>query len=174
MTHKFLASTSKNADAEVLVSRPNFDTVAEGLAKQMINVIVFTSNANAYAVELGWIREIFTLGHVTPVPHASSAIAGVVNFHGAIVSVIDIRGLSTSGQEANACQGESALLIEVNRSQAALYVGVIDEIASLQVSDSPGQVIDSQHRNAQVLRPQELFSKIMQSPVTGTRLDSLK
>ncbi len=125
------------------------------VGKKMKNVIVFSIGDEAYAVELGWIREVFTLAHVTPVPHAPIAIAGVVNFRGSILSILDIRGLG--GSQAQASQGESALLVEVDRCQAALRAGTIDEVSSLVVDPHSGALLDSQHREVALLDPPALF-----------------
>ncbi|MCP4448177.1 MAG: chemotaxis protein CheW [Myxococcales bacterium] len=122
------------------------------------NVIVFSIGRIPYAVELGWIREVFTLAHLTPVPLAPSAIAGVVNFRGSIISVLDIRGLD--GGLANASQGESALLLEVDRCQAALRVGTIDEVSTLGSDLSSGLLVDSRQRAVALLDPPDLFETV--------------
>lgn len=121
----------------------------------MKNVIVFSIAQVPYAVELGWIREVFTLSHVTPVPHAPPAIAGVVNFRGSILSIMDIRGLD--GGAAQASQGESALLLEVDRMQAALRAGTIDEVSSIEADPATGSFVDSRHREVTLLDPPALF-----------------
>lgn len=121
----------------------------------MKNVIVFSIAQVPYAVELGWIREVFTLSHVTPVPHAPSAIAGVVNFRGSILSILDIRGLA--GGSAHASLGESALLLEVDRMQAALRAGTIDEVSSIEADPATGAFFDSRHREVTLLDPPALF-----------------
>ncbi len=124
------------------------------MAEKVKNVIVFSIGRTPYAVELGWIREVFTLGHVTPVPHAPLAIAGVVNFRGSILSILDIRGLD--GSQAHASLGESALLLEVDRSQVALRAGTIDEVSSLEVSPDTGTLLDSRMREVLLLDPPTL------------------
>ena len=133
----------------------------------LTNAIVFslTSSEPLYAIELGWIREVFTLSHVTPVPHAPPAIAGVVNFSGSILSIIDLRTLD--GHPARATQGESALLVEVDRCQAALRVGTIDEVSSLARAPRTHCLYDSRHRKVTLLDPSELFriAKQARSPI---------
>lgn len=129
------------------------------------NVIVFTAGDNSYAVQLGWIREVFTLGHVTPVPLAPPSIAGVVNFRGSIVSVVDLRsvaGVSPDGA-AYACQGESALLIEVNRNHVALRAGTIDEVSSLSPAAQEGHLTDSRGRDIELLMPEQLITQVLES-----------
>jgi chemotaxis signal transduction protein len=134
------------------------------------NVIVFTAGDHSYAVQLGWIREVFTLGHVTPVPLAPTSIAGVVNFRGSIVSVVDLRTLAVeSPAPAYACQGESALLIEVDRNQVALRAGTIDEVSSLAPSAVPGFLTDSRGRAVELLMAEELLAKVLGSSPSAPR-----
>ncbi len=130
------------------------------MAAKKKNVIVFTSGERSYAVQLGWIREVFTFGHVTPVPLAPPCIAGVVNFRGSIVSVVDLRALGDEGGSGHAWQGESALLIEVNRSQVALRAGTIDEVSSLSAAGTEGYLIDSRGRDVELLQPDTLIARI--------------
>jgi chemotaxis signal transduction protein len=135
------------------------------------NVIVFTAGDNSYAVQLGWIREVFTLGHVTPVPLAPASIAGVVNFRGSIVSVVDLRSVAgdSSDEVAYACQGESALLIEVDRNQVALRAGTIDEVSSLSPAAQPGYLTDSRGRTVELLMPEQLLTQLLGSIPGGPR-----
>lgn len=130
------------------------------MGKKMKNVIVFTTNKVPYAVELGWIREVFTLGHVTPVPNSPRAIAGVVNFRGSIVPIIDVRGTVPGHDILVAHQGESALLLEVDRCQAALRAGTINEVSSLLPAGENGYLLDSRGREVELLRPPQLFDEV--------------
>lgn len=59
----------------------------------MRNVIVFATDWGRFAVELRWVREVITLGHVTPVPGAPVHIAGAINVRGTITPVIDVGAL---------------------------------------------------------------------------------
>ncbi len=130
------------------------------MESRLKNVIVFTLKERPLAVELGWIREVFTFGHVTPVPKAPAAIAGVVNLHGSIVSIIDIRGLAPYSERAHAVAGETGLLLEANRVRAALRIGSVDEVASLRPSDTTGHLIDSRERLVELISPKELFASV--------------
>ncbi len=127
------------------------------VSDKLKNAIVFslTTAEPLYAVELGWVREVFTLSHITPVPHAPAAIAGVVNFRGSILSIVDLRTLD--GHAARATQGESALLLEVERCQAALRVSTIVEVSSLEKDRHTESYYDSRRREVILLDPPELF-----------------
>ena len=49
----------------------------------MKNVLVFSLGGKHYALELRWVREVMTLGHISPVPNAPEQIVGVTNCRGA-------------------------------------------------------------------------------------------
>jgi purine-binding chemotaxis protein CheW len=70
------------------------------LAGECANVVAFTLGAERYGIEMEWIREIVRLTDLTPVPGAPALIAGVINYRGDIVTVVDLReifGIKTSG-----------------------------------------------------------------------------
>ena len=132
----------------------------------MKNVIVFALGRARYAVELRWIREVFTVGHVTPVPHAPEAVAGVVNFRGAVMPLIDldaVLGRRSGAQPAHA--GESALLIEVEEMTAALRLTSVVEVATLRPAPGgdPDLLVDSTGRQVPLIDPPELLARARQA-----------
>lgn len=117
----------------------------------LTNVVVFTIQQTAYAVELRWIQEIFSLGLTTPVPLAPAVISNVVGFRGAILPILDI-----SNGACPPTLGDGALLLEVDRCQAVLRVGTIDKVTSLpQAHDSLWD--EEGQRSVRLLQPAELF-----------------
>jgi len=94
----------------------------------MKNVIVFAHGAARYAIELRWVREVSTLGHITPVPRSQEEIAGVVNFHGAIVPVLKIASLDG---DRPARTGDAAVLIEVEGARAAIRIDNVHSVCTL-------------------------------------------
>ncbi len=132
----------------------------------MKNVIVFALGKARYAVELRWVREVFTAGHVTPVPHAPDAVAGVVNYRGAVMPLLDldaVLGRRSGAQPARA--GESALLIEVEEMTAALRVSSVVEVATLKSAPGgdPELLIDSTGRQVPLVNPPELLARARQA-----------
>lgn len=112
----------------------------------MKNVIVFAVEGARFAVELRWVREVITMGHVTPVPGAPSHIAGAINVRGVITPVIDLRVLDQqSARSLPDCSSEiqpseplernrSAALIEVDGAVFALAMDKVDEVATAETS----------------------------------------
>jgi purine-binding chemotaxis protein CheW len=106
----------------------------------MKNVIVFALGGERFALELRWVREIFALGPITPVPTAPAAIVGAVNFRGQIVPVlraapmlaaIEVRATGTARAPR---VGDAAVLLDVDGMRAALVVDRIDEVTTLSTS----------------------------------------
>jgi|SRR6185503_15275847 len=136
----------------------------------MKNVIVFALGRARYAVELRWVREVFIAGHVTPVPHAPDAVAGVVNYRGAVMPLLDldaVLGRRSGAQPARA--GESALLIEVEEMTAALRVSSVVEVATLRPAPGgdPELLIDSTGRQVPLVNPPELLARARQAASTA-------
>ncbi len=127
---------------------------------------MFALGQARYAVELRWVREVFTAGHVTPVPHAPDAVAGVVNYRGAVMPLLDldaVLGRRSGVQPARA--GESALLIEVEEVTAALRVSSVVEVATLKPAPGgdPELLVDSTGRQVPLVNPPELLARARQA-----------
>ncbi|QHI69702.1 chemotaxis protein CheW [Tichowtungia aerotolerans] len=54
-------------------------------------IMPFTLASECYAVEMRYIREIWPLTSILPIPHTPSFVLGVTNVHGEICSVIDLK-----------------------------------------------------------------------------------
>jgi chemotaxis signal transduction protein len=134
----------------------------------MRNVIVFTLGDGHHAVELRWVREILTLGWVTPVPNAAPALAGVVNFHGAIVPVVDVAVVGGAPGPARAHPGEGAVVLEVDDVLVALRVGTVDEVTTLEL-DADGRMTDTRGRPVALLDPRPLIAALRSDAAEAIR-----
>lgn len=135
----------------------------------MKNVIVFTHGDARFAIELRWVREVFTLGYVTPVPRAPAAVAGVVNYRGSIVPVLDLdallgwRGAGAGGPAAlpPAQAGQGAILVEFEDLRAALRLSSVVEVSTLRPADdaAPDILRDSTGHVVPLVEPAELLTR---------------
>ena len=57
----------------------------------IIEIIEFTLAAENYGIESAFVREVCTLKDFTPLPGVPSFILGIVNIHGQILTVVDIK-----------------------------------------------------------------------------------
>ncbi|MBF0502104.1 MAG: purine-binding chemotaxis protein CheW [Candidatus Riflebacteria bacterium] len=80
--HAILKSRAK------ILGRESAKTAPE---QKLLEVIVFRLADENYAIELRFIREVYPLRELTPVPGIPSFVIGVANFRGQIISVIDLK-----------------------------------------------------------------------------------
>lgn len=132
----------------------------------MRNVIVFATDWGRYAVELRWVREVVTLGHITPVPGAPAHIAGAVNVRGTITPVMDVGVLAGLPAGPGEGHGDGAVLLDVEDLTLALRILKVDEVAT--VGEGPPlprhacggaaavSVIDSRRERVPLIDPPEL------------------
>ena len=57
----------------------------------MIEIIEFTLAAEIYGIESAFVREVYPLKEFTPLPGVPSFILGIVNVHGQILPVVDLK-----------------------------------------------------------------------------------
>jgi purine-binding chemotaxis protein CheW len=58
---------------------------------EWIEVVEFVLAQERYAIELQHVRDVYPLEHLTPLPCTPAFVLGIVNLHGEILSVIDIK-----------------------------------------------------------------------------------
>ena len=63
----------------------------EPAASEAIEIVEFQLSSERYGVESSYVREVHPLRELTPLPCTPPFLLGVVNVHGRIISVIDIR-----------------------------------------------------------------------------------
>ncbi len=111
----------------------------------MVNVIVFSLGRARMAIDLRHVREVFTLGPVTPVPTAPGAIAGVVNLRGAVIPTLSLRHLLPDVQDPGdpteppppVKAGDPVIMVEVDGIRVALAVERVDEVTTLWETPAP-------------------------------------
>jgi purine-binding chemotaxis protein CheW len=65
----------------------------EGPATGAIDVVIFALASETYAIETTFVREVTRLADLTAIPGAPEFLAGVTNYRGEILAVIDLRRL---------------------------------------------------------------------------------
>jgi len=131
----------------------------------MKNVIVFALGGARYAVELRWVREVVTLGFVTPVPGAPPAIAGVVNLRGTVTPVLDLLA-ALADEPASASsraprKGDGAIVVEVEAVIAALHVSNVEEVSTLGEKPDGEMLVDSHSREVPLVDCPDVIRRVM-------------
>jgi purine-binding chemotaxis protein CheW len=73
--------------ARNLAKRP----VSDELDAECLSVIEFMLAHERYAMEMSFVREVYPLRDLTPVPCTPSFILGIINVRGQVVSVMDMK-----------------------------------------------------------------------------------
>lgn len=75
------------ARAKVLAQEP----VKEEAARKALEVVEFLLAHETYSIESLYVREVYPLKELTPLPGTPSFVLGVINVRGQILSVIDLK-----------------------------------------------------------------------------------
>jgi len=85
---------TREEKAEILKARAKILSQAieeERIDTEDIEVVGFTLAYEEYALESSYVREVYPMRELTPVPGAPPFVLGIINVRGQILSVIDIK-----------------------------------------------------------------------------------
>ena len=75
------------ARARILAQEPGEDNAG----REQIEIVAFLLAYESYALESSFVREVYPLKHLAPLPGTPPFVAGIINVRGQIVSVIDLK-----------------------------------------------------------------------------------
>ena len=90
-------------------------------------LLVFSLRGSRYAITLENVAEVMEPPLIYPIPHAPHFFPGIMNFHGNLVSVLDL-ALFLSGAPRNP-QGK-ILVLDARIANLSLWVDTIENIGS--------------------------------------------
>ena len=67
------------------------DTATDDSEK--LAVVTFVLHPECYALEYGFVKEVFTMKDLTPLPGTPPFVMGIVNYRGTVVSAINLKQL---------------------------------------------------------------------------------
>ncbi len=73
---------------ELAASRP---ALAAGQEADTLAVLVFDLDGEPYALELDFVREVYPVASITPIPGAPPFVPGILNVRGEIFSVVNLK-----------------------------------------------------------------------------------
>lgn len=128
----------------------------------MKNVIVFALGRARYAVELRWVREVVTLGYVTPIPTAPAAVVGAVNVGGTVTPVLELQAALGEDDDIPSKpprRGDGAILLEVEGLQAAVRVRNVVTVTTLLSGKSKNTLDDGTGSDIPLIDAPDLLSR---------------
>lgn len=148
-----------------------------GASAAMKNVIVFALGGARFAIELRWVREVITLGFVTPVPGAPAAISGVVNVRGSLTPVLDLVTICADDIPEDEPplksprKGDGAILLEVEGITAAIRVSNVETVTTLKKAAGPNLLLDSAGKQVPLIDTSEIVERVV-AAVSAVQLDA--
>lgn len=92
--------------------------------------LTFTLNMRPFGVSIETVREINSIGDITPVPNTPEYVAGVMDLRGKVIPVIDLRakfGLQVNPYTRDTC----IIVIETNNGHTGMIVDSVSEVVDM-------------------------------------------
>ncbi|SFJ33736.1 chemotaxis protein CheW [Planctomicrobium piriforme] len=102
-------------------------------------VVTFTTGGEHFGIAARFVLQILPLDHYSPVPGAPSFIRGVVQYRGAILSVLDLHRLLNLPEQGLA-DLHQVLIVQAGGRQIAIAAGDVEDlrmIADDQIQSAP-------------------------------------
>ena len=105
-----------------------------------LTVVVFKLDEQRYAVPLVVVERVVQVAEITPLPGAPLMILGVINVHGQVVAVLDLRRHLGLRSRELMLSDELLLVRTAHRTMALL----VDEVVGVRECPRPAQVVVDQ------------------------------
>ncbi|MBO8162476.1 MAG: chemotaxis protein CheW [Brevibacillus sp.] len=107
-----------------------------------VKVIVFRLKDEEYGVEVGQVKSIERLTHITRVPRTPDFVKGVINLRGVVTPIIDLR--SRFGlEEADHTESTRIIIVSVGEVEVGLIVDAANDVIDIPVDaiEPPPEVV---------------------------------
>lgn len=99
-----------------------------------IDIISFQLSGQSFCVRTTSVREIRGWVPCTPLPHAPSDVAGVMNLRGSVIAIIDLgKRLGMAGTQAD--ERSAIVVAEVGSGVVGLLVDSVSDMLTIPVDD---------------------------------------
>jgi purine-binding chemotaxis protein CheW len=95
-----------------------------------LHIIVFNLDEQRYALHLAAVQKTVHMVEITPLPKAPEMVLGVINFHGAVVPVLNMRKRFRLSERA-AGLGDQLIIARTAKRLVALVVDAVSDVVSL-------------------------------------------
>jgi purine-binding chemotaxis protein CheW len=97
----------------------------------MKNVVVFTLEKQKYALPCSTVEKIVNAVEITHLPHAPKKILGIINVHGTIVPVLNLR-LLMKLPEKDIELSDKIIITNTSKRKVAFFADSIEELAEIE------------------------------------------
>ena len=97
---------------------------------ETLQLVIFTLDEQRYALHLSSVERAIRMVEITPLPSAPEIVIGVVNVHGAVVPVLNIRKRFRL-PEREPDLGDQLIIAHTARRDVALVVDTVSDVVTL-------------------------------------------
>jgi purine-binding chemotaxis protein CheW len=102
--------------------------------RRHIEVLEFLVSTERYAIESSFVREVYPLRELTPLPCTPSFVLGIVNVRGQILSVIDIKKFFEL-PEKGLTNLSKMIILRTDKMEFGILADVILGVSQLLIND---------------------------------------
>ena len=100
---------------------------------QLLQLVTFSIGEEEFGVDILKVQEIIRTMEITKVPRAQDFIEGVINLHGKVIPIVDLRrrfGFSSKAHDKNT----RIIVIEINNMIVGFVVDSVSEVLRIPVA----------------------------------------
>lgn len=146
-------SSSQSSKHEVLrqrareLARENLDSGVE--AKDADNhweIVEFILGGEKYGIETSWVREVYPLRELTPLPGTPAFLPGIINVRGQILAVVDLKTFFDLPHKGLTDLNKVIIVRDQTADSTAMQIGILaDEIIGVRALDTAGLQTELPH-----------------------------
>lgn len=131
-----------NTNAKILKERARITALkkeSDATSGNRLVIVEFLLFPEKYAVEARFVHEVLSLKEITPIPGTPDFIMGVINFRGAIISVINLKSLFGLREKGLTEMNKVVLLSNGEMEFGLIADGILGsgEIFEFQITEPP-------------------------------------
>lgn len=101
-----------------------------------VNVVEFKLSSETYGIEDRYVKEIYIFNHIRKIPGTPDFMPGVINYHGKIISLVDLKKLLNLDLSSTENAGkEKGLILFWNDIELAILIDSIIGIKASAIND---------------------------------------
>jgi len=110
--------------------------------KKLSSILSFYINGEMFAFNTDAVRNILELTVTTKVPNTKKYFEGIINLHGNIIPVVDLRKIMGASQKRNS--KDAATIIVSNDGQASSLIGmVVDGVKEVYILSEEDKLLET-------------------------------
>jgi len=126
-------------DVPVENTTGNMSENEQSLAGLAGKYLTFNLEEEGYGLEILKVQEIIGIQTITKIPRTPGYVKGVINLRGKVIPVIDLR-LKFSMEEQDITRESCIIVVQVERDQTALIIGILVDEVSEVLDIAEGQI----------------------------------